>query len=880
MSYRIRSVPLLLFVLSTTPVAAQQVARVAHSAATPTRPPEDRSSASASPGVAEARVPRIITSAHREVEAVFAERAPVIDGRDDDAVWRSADVIEGFRQWQPAEDGEPSQRTTARIAFDAKHLYVFLRAYDTTPDSIMAQLSRRDLRTPSDYLGFMVDSYHDKRTGYMFHVNPLGVQRDIYVINDGEEDLSWDAVWFSATSRDAEGWTAEFRIPLSQLRYPDVENHQFGLMVMREIGRKQERQSWPVFRRSKTGFISQAGDVSGFGRLGAPRRIEINPYAVERNITRFDPSGRVTHPFQQQYGADVKIGVTSNLTLDASVNPDFGQVEADPAVLNLSAFEQFFAERRPFFVEGSGIFRFDTDCNDGQCNGLFYSRRIGRSPQLRGSFGDNTTPQFTPILAATKLTGRLGSGLSIGALNAYTPGVEGTQGRTVEPTSNYSVVRLQQDLRNGNSGIGMMLTSTQRRTDEWTADVLRREAYTGGIDARHRFFSNNYEIRGFLAGSRIAGSAAAIERTQRNAVHFYQRPGSPVALDPSRTSLEGYGARMSVGKTGGGITRWNFEVSRFSPGFDINDVGFLPRADLQTQSFWTGFRMLKPTKVYRILNLNVNQWSTFNTGGDRLNAGGNVNGFVQLPSFWGLFGGIGVENPLKGAVDDRVARGGPAVGRSMYVFRWLGLEGDGRKPIVPSMFSFLGRGDEGRSMSYDLNPSLQFRPSSRLQGSIGMGYSYNQDGWQWVGNYDSPTGTNYTFARLKQKTTSLTTRFDVTATRTLTMQIYAQPFITSGSFDDWRALSSTPAARTFADRFVPYGNGTNPDGFNFKQFRSNTVVRWEYRPGSALFVVWQHGRTQDGRNPGSFDFARDYRDLFRATPENTFLVKATYWFSL
>ena len=822
---------------------------------------------------------RVIGARETTARAALALQAPVIDGRDDDAVWRDADVIDGFRQWQPTEDGEPSQRTTARLAYDGRNLYVFLRAYDTMPDSIMAQLSRRDVRTPSDYLGILVDSYHDRRTGYMFVVNPVGVQRDIYVINDGEEDLSWDAVWYSATRRDAQGWTAEFRIPLSQLRYPDAADHKFGVMVMREIGRAQERTSWPVFRRSRTGFVSQAGDVEGFARLGAPRRLEILPYAVERSITRVTSAGQATHPFQQQYGADLKYGVTSNLTLDASVNPDFGQVEADPAVLNLSAFEQFFAERRPFFVEGTGIFRFDTDCNDGQCNGLFYSRRVGRSPQLRGSYGDAATPQFTPILAAGKLTGRLGNGLSIGVLNAFTPGVTGTQDRTVEPGANYSVLRLQQDLRQGNSGIGVMLTSTQRRLDEWTTSFLRREAWTGGLDARHRFASNNYEVRGFLAGSRVGGSAEAIARTQRSAVHFYQRPGSPVALDTTRSSLDGYAGRASIAKTGGGITRWNLTLSRFSPGFEINDLGFMPRADQQAQSFWHGWRMLKPTRVYRILNVNANQWAVFNTGGERLDMGGNVNGFMQLTSFWGVFGGIGISNPAPGR-DDRVARGGPSVAQSANVFRWVGVEGDGRKTIVPNVFTFLSRGDEGRSRSWSVEPSLQFRSSSRLQGSLAVSVNRSLNDWQWVGNYDVQGGRQFTFARLDQTTTSLTARFDVTATRTLTMQLYAQPFVTSGAFSDWRALSSTPVARRYADRFVPYGGGASPDGFNFKQFRSNAVVRWEYRPGSAVFFVWQHGRTQDDRNPGTFEVARDYRDLFRAMPDNTFLVKATYWFSL
>lgn len=825
------------------------------------------------------RGPREIGASDLRAAARVADRPPVIDGREDDPVWQGADVITGFRQWQPAEDVVPSQRTTARLAVDRRYLYVFLRAFDAAPDSIMSQLSRRDARTPSDYLGITIDSYHDRRTGYHFSVNPDGVQRDLSIVNDGDEDLSWDAVWTSATQRDASGWTAELRIPLSQLRYPNAPEHAFGVMIFREIGRNQERISWPVLRRSQTGYVSQAGEVTGFGALGSPRRIEFLPYAVERNITRAIAPGQARHPWQQQYGADLKVGLTSNVTLDATVNPDFGQVEADPGVLNLSAFEQFFPERRPFFVEGVGIFRFELNCNNGACNGLFYSRRIGRSPQLRGAYGDAGTPTFTPIVAAAKLTGRLGNGLSLGVLNAFTPQVDGTLGRTVEPASNYAVVRLQQDLRDGNSGVGLMLTQVRRRTDRWTDAAMRADALAGGFDGRHRFASNNYEVAAMLSGSLVSGSPEAMARTQRSAAHFFQRPGSPAALDTLRTSLSGYAVRGRIGKTGGGITRWQFTVSQFSPGFETNDLGFLPRADLRSQNFWHQWRMVQPTRWYRMLNLNVNQFSQYNLSGERLAVGGNINGYLQLPTFWGVFGGFALDNPIAGSVNDRASRGGPSVGVSPGAYRWLGVEGDSRKPFAPAIYGSYGRTDEGRSLNWNVEPSVQFRPSTRLQGSVSVGYNANRDAWQWVGNPSEGGITRYTFARLHQQTTSLTARFDVTATRTLSLQLYAQPFITSGRYDNWTALSPTPAARRYAGRFVPYGNGAAPEGFNFKQFRSNAVARWEYRPGSVLFLVWQHGRTQDGLNPGSFQATRDVRDLFRAMPDNTFLLKATYWFS-
>src|SRR5690349_12087836 len=317
-----------------------------------------------------------------------AERAPLIDGRDDDAVWSASAPIDAFQQFDPVEGAEASMRTEARIAYDAATLYVFVRAYDPHPDSIRSLLSRRDVRTASDQIKVMIDSYHDRRTGYEFAVNPAGVKRDYYAYDDGQEDVSWDAVWDVATRIDSLGWTAEFRIPLSQLRYPPAASHTFGVMIISELTRRNERVSWPLLRRSRNALDSQFGAVGGLAGLGSPRRLEIAPYMLVRN-TGAVRGGDIRRSQQGTMGADLKYGLTSNLTLDGTINPDFGQVEADPAQLNLTAFETFFDERRPFFLEGAGIFNFTTNCGDidSGCTGLFYSRRIVRNPQLAGDYG-------------------------------------------------------------------------------------------------------------------------------------------------------------------------------------------------------------------------------------------------------------------------------------------------------------------------------------------------------------------------------------------------------------------------------------------------------------------------------------------------------------
>ncbi|MDP9203732.1 MAG: carbohydrate binding family 9 domain-containing protein, partial [Gemmatimonadota bacterium] len=463
-----------------------------------------------------------------------AERPPIIDGRDDDPIWKSATPITGFRVFDPKEDGDPTFQTEAKIGYDAQNLYVFARMFDTHPDSIVSLLSRRDVKTQSEQVKIMIDSYHDRRTGYEFAVNPAGVKRDYYTYDDSREDITWDAVWDVATRIDSLGWTAEFRIPLSQIRYPEAAEHTFGLMIIRDIVRTSERDSWPLLRRSVRGVASQFGELIGLHGLGSPHRLEVAPYVVAKNVGVPQPNG-FGRAQKQTVGGDLKYGLTSNLTLDATVNPDFGQVEADPAQLNLTAFETFLAEQRPFFLEGTGIFSFN-----GDASRLFYSRRVGRAPQLSGLVSDPTAdlPAATPILGAAKLTGRLASGTSLGAVFALTER-EAVGPTMIEPQTEYGVFRASQDFRNGESGIGAMLTLVNRQLNDVASLRLRREALAGGIDVRHRFAHGRYSLAVSFATSVVRGTAAAIDRTQRNAVHYYNRPDADLPYDPNRTSLSG-----------------------------------------------------------------------------------------------------------------------------------------------------------------------------------------------------------------------------------------------------------------------------------------------------------------------------------------------------
>jgi hypothetical protein len=808
-----------------------------------------------------------------------ASAAPVLDGKLDDPAWATAQSIDKFLEYEPTTGAETRFKTDVRVAHDEKYLYIMARMYDPAPDSIVSLLSRRDVRTQSEQLKLVIDSYHDKQTAYQFAVNPAGVKRDFYVYNDTNEDPSWDAVWDVATAIDSLGWVAEFRIPFSQLRFPNTPDHTFGLLIVRDVARTGQRISWPLYHRTKQGYVSQAGEISGISGIGNPSRLEVAPYVVTKNETR--PSGSsFDHPQSVSAGADIKYGLSSNLTLNATINPDFGQVEADPSVLNLSAFEQFFEERRPFFLEGSGIFRFNTACGDidSGCTGLFYSRRIGRSPQLSGVYGDETSATNTTILGASKLTGRLGRGLSVGFLDAVTQREVGVDDQTIEPLTNYAVGRLQQDFKNGNSGIGIMLTGVNRNIDDETESFLRSSAYTGGLDLRHRFSKNNYELRAYVAASRVAGTAASILSTQRDGVHRYQRPDDDIEVDPSRTSLTGNAQRLSVSKFGGGITRFQSVLQRFSPGFETNDLGFQSRADEQMFRNWFSLNFNKPSKVYQRAFFNFNTMQRWTTEGLPTSVGLNTNWHVQFRNFWWGHFGSNANNFVK-TFNDRVARGGPALRNAGGADAWAGIESDTRKTSTVSLWGGAYRYDVGKTTGWWINPSTSFRFGTQLTGSVGLNYSSDINDSQWHSNFgvSGVDTTHYTFARLDQKTLSLTTRLNYTATPTLSLQFYGSPFVSKGSYSNWQELDD-PRAEDYDDRFKPFTGQGDPGGFNFKQFRSNTVLRWEYRPGSTLFLVWAQGRETDGA-ANDFSFGRDLKNVFDTHPNNTFLVKVSYWFN-
>jgi hypothetical protein len=747
----------------------------------------------------------------------------------------------------------------------------------------MRALSRRDARSPSDQIGIYVDAYHDRRTGFAFFVNPDGVKRDYAVSDDSDQDGSWNGVWDVATRVDSLGWTAEFRIPLSQLRYAAAETHAWGFGVRRTVERFPESVAWPAYSRTTPGLMSQMGTLDGLDGLGSADRLEVTPYAVAKNLTRADRGGSFDHPGEMTMGADVKVGITPNVTLNATVNPDFGQVEADPAVLNLGAFETFFSERRPFFVEGTGLYAFSlncyivVDCNTNE--GLFYSRRIGRAPSLSDEYGDDRTPTATPIRAAAKLTGRSAGGLSFGVLDAFTGGVEGTEGRTVEPRTNYAVLRVQQDLRDGDAGVGAIFTAVNRDLDAWSVPWLHRSAYVAAASFRNRFGGRSYEVSGSFAASRVGGSPEVLSRTQRSSVHYFQQPGDDPTVDSTATSLGGYAAQVKVGKYGGGITRFESSLVRQSAGFEVNDLGYLRRADITDWSTWAALSFQSPTKLYRWAQVNGNVWHHWNTSGEHIESAVNVNGHMGLHNNWNVHLG-GTVNRLGGAVCDRCTRGGPLLRRGAGFYPWGGVNGDSRRALVPGMWVNLGFWDGGRSSQSSLNPYLDFRASTRLSGNVGLNVYNANDNTQWFGNFTDDGTTHYAFAHLDQRTVSLSLRVNYTLTPDLTFEFYGEPFTSSGTYTDLREVGPTPRAARYDDRFLSYAPPEDtPTSFSFMQLRTNAVVRWEYRPGSTLFLVWAHGREEFDEDVTRRAWHADFRNLLDRHPDNTFLVKVAYWFN-
>lgn len=878
-----------------------------------------------------------------EIRSIRAVKAPTsspitLDGKLDEEIWQQVPVATDFTQRFPNDGNPATEKTEAMVLYTEDAIYVGARAYDSSMDSVAATLFRRDSNGYSDWFFVSIDSYNDNRTGFAFGVNPKGVRKDLLLFDDTDEDLRWDAVWETATSMDDEGWTVEMKIPLSQLRFSPPENGtetEWGINFQRQIARNEESSFWAPIPQNESGFVSRFGQLQGIRQLESPRRLEISPYASS-NLTRA-PSNS-TNPFYDandlgaSIGADIKYGLTSDLTLTATINPDFGQVEADPAVINLSAFETYFREQRPFFLEGNEIFQFGNTRTFGSFGNplTFYSRRIGRGPQGSLSryndyqdesiydtdnvdWGDIYTnlPDQSTIAGAAKLSGKTKSGWSVGLLNAYTVAEsspyqignsQASGSFTVEPGTNYLVARTKKDINDGNTIFGGFLSAANRNIDgTYFEEFLHSSAYLSGVDFEHNWNDRDWTLSGTFSASQVNGTSEAIELTQKSSARYYNRVDSDkLELDPTKTSLSGFATEISLQKSGGEHWLSSLTYSEVSPGYEVNDLGFQNRADYRAATFVLIYRESAP-KYFR----NYEFWAAGNYAqnydGDVIDIGPAAAGFLRFKNLWSVNFHVSYSGKQYW---DRLTRGGPVTSRPRDWMLNFNIRSDQTKNVSYGIGGFLRNEVNGYEIDRRFWGFIEFRPTTYIQLEISPRYGWEVESDQYVTKIDDPLathtyGSRYVFSDLDLTSFSTSIRLDWTFTPDISLQLYARPYINSSNFYNFKEFT-TP--RKF--NFDVYGKdaGTihysadedtytvDPDGegaaepftisqrdFNFRSIQGNTVFRWEYRPGSTLYLVWQHDRSVD-ESVNNFRLDRDFRRLFKAEPTNIFLVKLSYWF--
>ena len=846
---------------------------------------------------------------------------PKIDGKIDDLVWQSVDWGGDFIQLFPNEGEAPSQETKFKIIYDDRNLYIAFKCLDNEPDKIVSRMSRRD-GFEGDWIEVNIDSYNDKRSAFSFTTSVSGVKGDEFISNNGGNwDESWDPIWQTKTQIDEEGWTAEVRIPLSQIRYGDKEEHTWGLQFTRRDFRADSRSVWqPITQNEQGNWVSNFGKLEGLKGIKPQKQIELQPYLVAQTSTFESEAG---NPFVDgsenkiNGGVDGKIGITGDLTLDFTINPDFGQVEADPGAINIDGYRIFFSERRPFFIENRNLFNYRYGWAEAggpfNSDNLFYSRRIGSSPHgypnlNSGEYAD--IPQNTTILGAAKFSGKTKKGLGIALLESVTTrevaNIDNNGERreeVIEPLTNYFVGRLTQDFNEGKTVLGGILTSTYRDIKDPSLEFLHETATTGGLDFTHWFKDRTYFLTLNTVFSQVAGSEEAITRTQTSFEHYFQRPDADyLSVDTTATSLFGHGGTMKFGRLN---KNWMFEtgVTWQSPKLELNDIGFMRNADGIYYFLWSGYRFNKPFSIFRWAQINYNHYSTWDFGGNNIYQAVNTNMHGNFKNFWRMGGGLTYEHK---DISNRALFGGPALRRSRGLGQWAYLSTDRRKAFQLYLNVSHGWGfekDEPRSVrSKSYGVTLAVQPSDALRISLGTDYDINERKVQNVSSVDFQGETKYITGEIDQRTLSMTLRLNYSITPNLTVQYYGQPFISRGRYQNFNFITD-PLAKLFYDRFqlfdptqiaydaesdvysvdenlddqVDYTFG-NPD-FSFMQFRSNLVARWEYVPGSELFLVWSQSNNAIG-DPSQRILTSLEEDLFAQQPRNTFLVKWTYRFLL
>ena len=821
--------------------------------------------------------------------------SPFINGYIDDEAWNLVDWSGQFIQREPDNGAQPAQQTAIKILYDDENLYVAIRAYDNEPSKIVKRMSRRD-GFDGDWVEINIDSYFDKRTAFSFTASVSGVKGDEAITNDGNFwDSSWDPIWHVKTSIDSLGWVAEMKIPFTSLRFSNNKETQiWGIQVNRRFYRSQERSTWQHVPKEASGWVHNFGELHGIKGIKPKKQFEVSPYVLAKVESYTKDSD---NPFSKGnelgygIGLDGKIGITNDFTLDFSINPDFGQVEADPSEVNLSAFESYFQEKRPFFIEGRNItnFQISSGGNSFALDNLFYSRRIGRTPHYYPDVNSDNNeyadiPDNTTILGALKLTGKTKDGLSVGIIESLAAeekadisrnGVKSTE--TVEPMTNYFIGRVQKDLNDNNTLIGGMITSTNRFINDDHLNFLNTDAYSGGLDLTQYWKDKKYYMNLKYAMSHIEGDSTAIIQQQSSSRRYFQRPDNNYnTFDSTRTSLTGHAGTIEFGKQGYSKWRWLFWLTWRSPEYETNDVGFLHHSDAIFQVFWAGYRFTEPFSIFRSMQININQWTGWDFGFNSSFYGGNVNANMEFKNYWQFGGGLNID---AGATSNTLLRGGPSIKYPGSTSYWMSVGTDSRKKIQLFGEASSNFGFENSSKNSYYGISLVYRPLNSLRLTLTPNISYSTDKLQYVTTEEYNNEKRYIFSTIDQVTTSLTLRIDYTITPELTIQYYGSPFISAVDYYDPKYIVD-PKASNFEDRFstdVSFSSDDFENGydFNFRQFRSNLVARWEYRPGSLIYLVWTQNKT-GSMATGNFSYISDMDGLFNLHPYNVFLIKFSY----
>jgi len=860
---------------------------------------------------------QIVSSIPKRVyttERINVEQVPEIDGKLDEDIWNTGNWVGDFIQREPNENTSPSQPTVFKIFYDSKYLYVGIQCYDSEPSKVNSRMSRRD-GNDGDWVELVIDSYNDLRSAFSFTVTAAGVKGDKAIsLNGVNEDDTWNPIWYTKSDLNDKGWSTEMKIPLSQLKFSDSPDQVWGLQVVRRFFRNEEKSVWQRIPLDAPGWVSEFGELHGLLDIKPQQQLEIQPFVVT-SLKTFEKEP--LNPFRDSnitttnFGLDGKIGITNNLTLDFTVNPDFGQVEADPAAIALDGFQLFFRERRPFFIENKNIlnYQFSAPIVGGSfsSDNLFYSRRIGRSPQgsVQSTEGEyvNSAERST-ILGAVKFSGKTEKGLSIGIMETITSSEYAeinnngeVRKEVIEPLSNYFVARVQKDFNNKNTFIGGIITSTYRDIDE-NVDFLHRSAITGGIDITHQWKNRSWYIGGSLVASQVKGSSASILRTQTSIAHLYQRvDAGHLSVDEEKTSLTGTGGDVKFGKAGGGHIKFETGLTWRSPGLELNDVGFLREADDIQNYAGMSYNSLKPFGIFRSANVIYQHWLVWDFEGNRNYADLDIQVNGNFLNNWNATFGI-YSQPH--TYSKSLLRGGPRLSLPDQYGSWWSLNTDSRKKLLFAISGWNKTGGDGGLYLLQNGISITYQPFNQFNLSVNPRYTavkhrlqYNQE----VSNGDEP---RYITSRLDQETFSISIRLNYTINSNLSIEYYGQPFVSIGKYDDFSHVvdplqtnQNNQLSFYNSDQIYTIESNTvylidedqdgtedyrfaNPD-FSFAQFRSNLVMRYEYKPGSEIFLVWSQGITDYSTTQSGL--ASSFREqIFSKQPENTFLIKATYRF--